>query len=251
MHSFCGLIRIASQRSTGPALLWRAGGVALLLIFGFVKAVAPIEKDTDSVDRQQAPVPCAEAVGIPSVAFLRTKISMELDQVRLLDGIRRLHSAHRLPISFVDSPRDVPVTLEVSRLPVEALLQEMVINQPEPYRCLVVDGHVVMLPDQPRWFRHITGVDVHDLPRMVAAERYVKILSSLKEFDGLVVVAGGLLESSVFSDRVSLSSDGIVLEQLTQLLGDDEGKFFMVKRAVTGVEYLTVGSTMEPASDEH
>ena len=251
MHSLCGLARLSGQRSAGLTLLWRALGAALALIFVLVQTAASIQEDAGSLKHQAAAIPCAEAAGIPSVAFLATKISLNLDQVPLSHVIKKLQGEQRLPISYIDSPSNVSVTLHKRNLQVSAILREIVSEQPEQYRCLVANGHVVVLPDEPRWFRRIEGINIHNTPRMMAAQQYVKILSSLKDFDGFVVVPGGLLESSVFSERVSLSPDGVVLEQLMQLLGDDEGKFFVIKRTPGGVEYLTVGSTMEPPSLEH
>jgi hypothetical protein len=132
---------------------------------------------------------------------------------------------------------------------VQELLQAMIAGQSVPYRCLVADGHVVLLPDEPRWFRTVAGVDIQDLPRLVAARRYVEHLASLGEFEGLSVVAGGLLESSLFADRVSLTSQASVIEHLVQLLGDNPGVLFVVQRAPNGVEYLTMGCTTESPGD--
>ena len=183
---------------------------------------------------------CHEVPRIGPTSFLDSKISLNQDTKRLGDVIEMLQAKLHLPISFVDHEATLPVTLKLDGVSVLKLLQNLIASQSIGYQCLVADGHVLVIPEEPRLSLVISGVEAEDLPRFPAARRLVEHLAVLDEFKHMGVFGGGLLETSLFTERVSLSKSAMVLEHLVELLGDDPGAFFVIERASTGVEYLSV-----------
>ena len=144
-----------------------------------------------------------------------------------------------------------PVTLKLDGVHVLRLLGDLIASQSIGYRCLVADGHVLVIPEEPRLSLVVSGVEAEDLPRFPAARRLVEHFAVLDEFKHLGVFGGGLLGTSLFTERVSLSKSAMVLEHLVELLGDDSAAFFVIERASTGVEYLAFGSTAVDEGDSN
>jgi hypothetical protein len=125
---------------------------------------------------------------------------------------------------------------------VRSLLRSVLATSPS-YTCQVAAGHIVVYPDRLEFRTLVQGVDLVDRPRGVAAREYIDFVSKrIDYFKNVGVLLGGVVESPIFDERVSLGREARVIDHLGQLLGRDKSVFFVIQRAPSGGLLFSLGS---------
>jgi len=184
-------------------------------------------------------------------SFLAERVTISFAGRPLSDVIRSLRREHSLPVSFVEGP--FPVQIEVSGQdePVRSFLGRL-LEQAQGYRCSIIEGHVVIYYDEPALHEIVKGVSITDELRGEAVQLYVETVShQIRSFEGLGVLLGGSLESTFFTDRVTLAREATVLRHLCQLLGKYPDTCFSLRYGSVGGRYLTMGTAISKPHVTH
>jgi len=185
---------------------------------------------------------CFEPIQNLGPSFLNRSISVAYKDKRPSEVARDLRKTHNLPISYIDQGGKQLITLNIKEASVRSLLQSLLARMPGTV-CRVMAGHVVIYPDRPEFKALVAGVDVIDKPRAIAAREYLEIASEQVDyFKDIDVLLGGIMESPMFEDQVSLSRKARVIDHLVQILGTNQSVFFVIDRAPVGGLYFSLGS---------
>lgn len=174
--------------------------------------------------------------------LLERRITISVMRVPVGEFIRKLRKEYGIHISFIEASDSKVQNLTVDLKGVSlATLLEKVVSQAPSYKFQVVDKRLVLYPKSPKYKLVVKGVAITNIERLEAAYRYTAQLNQqipeFKELVGPQVL--GNPRHFVFTDRVSLSKEGTVLEHLVQLLGQNESVVFSVIKAKSGVPMLT------------
>lgn len=225
-------------------LKYRLGVGLFLLYLGAEASIAPLAADTSvaggPVEVEQ--LSCLDPVAAASASFLAEKVSLDLRDVTVLDVMSALQDKFGLPISFIQVPQATSrITIQLERVPVADVMDRMLAQATPSYRCSVVQGHVIVYPDQEIYLQAVSGVSITAEPRSIAVRRYLDGLEA-EGLQGIAFFAGGVLESDMMSETVSLEPEASFIEHLAQILGANGSTFFVIRDSPGGARYLTLGA---------
>jgi hypothetical protein len=183
----------------------------------------------------------------PDAHYLDRRISVSYAGLSMGEVVRSLHNMYALPISYIEVVPAKAVDRKVDGLTVRSLLRDLV-NTRQGYVCRVVEGHVVLYPDLPDLDKAVRGVDIVGRFRGAAARSYVEYArNQVPFFRDVDVVLGGLMDSPLFDERVSLDPEARAIGHLSQLLGRDRRAFFVIQRSPAGGLTLGLGMVSDRA----
>lgn len=177
----------------------------------------------------------------PAAAVLERKVSLDIDGQPLRTVVERMEAEDRLPISLLEGAAAPPVTVHLHEAAARAALQSILSRLPN-YRCLIGNGHVVIVANDPEYLARISGVNVVRYTSWVAANAYVEKLIMMPAFRDLKTYVEQPTDPGLLNNEVSLATEGSVIEHLVQLLGDNPRAFFTIKRLSPAGRALTLGS---------
>ncbi len=156
--------------------------------------------------------------------------------------VRKLHYELHVPLSFIEHRTDEPISLPAEALSLEDLLQA-VVDRYSHYRCVAVNGRLILRSTDPTYDLTISGVEVKEQDRMLAVQVYLRHLNAFDQrfehWNFLLATAGGV--SPVFVGRVTLSPEAPMIQHLVQLLGKNEAVYFGVPAAdPSGASFQTI-----------
>ena len=151
------------------------------------------------------------------------------------DVVSILRNAHQIPLNFIASRSEVPVTIFVSDGSVGDVLEQLVLQDTTyVYESL---GAALVLRSR----SHAYNSSVHDVriisePRVKAVYAYVKMINfQVPDLADLMPpVMAGDPSASIFGDPVTLSPSASVLEHLIQLCGVGQNVVFSVRFLPSG-----------------
>jgi len=171
--------------------------------------------------------------------WLAVRVAVSVKDTPVYEVVKRLHSEYGIPICFIQSERQETVTIEYPSGPLRALLDNL-IEAGGTYQYEVFDSRVVLFPKEDKYSAEVSGIRIKDKPRLEAAQSYVSQLQAqLPAYSTLIApYVLGDPRSRVYVDPVSVSHDGILPEQLVQLLGNDPRLVFIIIPAKSGTPVL-------------
>lgn len=196
-----------------------------------------------------AGVSCFEpaSAAAPDAHYLDRRISVSYAGLSMGEVIRDLNNRYELPISYIEVVPAKAFDRKLDGLTVRSLLRNLVDTRQE-YACRVVEGHVVLYPDLPDLEKVVRGVDIVDRFRGTATRSYVDYArNQVPFFQDVGVVLGGLLNSPLFDERVSLDREARAIDHLSQLLGRDRKAYFVIERSPVGRLILGLGMVSDRA----
>jgi hypothetical protein len=176
------------------------------------------------------------------VPFLDRKISVSYSGFKVAEVVRRIREVNDLPISYIETAPAEAGSLKLEGISVRAWLRALVDARPG-YVCRIVGGHVMVYPDLPDFEQVVRAVSLVRMHRLVAVRRYLEYpRRQTLHFRDIEVVAGGVIESPVFEECVSLARDATLIVHLAQLLGKDRSIYLDIQQAPTGGLVLGMGN---------
>jgi hypothetical protein len=183
----------------------------------------------------------------PDARFLDRKISVSFADLSVGEVVGKLEEVNELPISYIEVVPAKAGDRKFDAITVRSLLRVLV-EARQGYVCRIARGHVILYPELPDLDKVVRGVDIVDRFRGAATRGYVDYArNQIPFFRDVDVVLGGILESPLFSERVSMDSEARVIDHLSQLLGRDRRAYFVIARAPVGGLTLGLGMVSDLA----
>jgi len=172
------------------------------------------------------------------------RVRIEHFKGTVMNAARLLSREHNVPVSIVEDTRDPGVELNrVDATPVD-LLRDLA-RLSGVYRFESIDGHFVLYPDDPAFQSLVNDVHIEKEERGDAIGHLLEHLRahapSLPPIYGPASVVVGNT-GSLFSAPVTLKSRDTAIRLLVQLLGTDQGVFFVVYKHEKYPLTMTLGS---------
>jgi hypothetical protein len=114
-------------------------------------------------------------------------IDLEITDTTVPAVIGILRTTHCAAVSFIQAPGDQRVTLALRKASMDRVLRELATQQPA-YRYEMIAGHHVLYPASPEFQAVVRGVQIKDMERFPAADKY--LLSLRKAVPALARLAG-------------------------------------------------------------
>jgi len=156
-------------------------------------------------------------------------------RIDVAEAIESLRRDYHAPISFIDGGDGAQVSLHVQDRTTSGVLAQ-ILRQNRAYRLAEVNGRWVVFPNRPGFQAVIEGVQIVDVPRLQAADRYIGYLKGhIAGFEDLVgTISKGNPEAPLFTTPVTLPRRATVLQHLVALLGDDPSIAFSIRQTRSG-----------------
>jgi hypothetical protein len=179
-------------------------------------------------------------------AFLSRPISIRIQDAPIVEAVDLLRKAGGVSISLIiaNTAESRKVNLAPGNL---VKILDTLVAQVSAYRYEVFEGRVVVYPRDPLFDRELPGIEIRETKRIEAAARYADWLSQvLPEIEPILPpLMKGNAEAEIYSDLVSISGRGRIVDHLVQLLGDNPRAFFSIEPALSGRRILVLGEIPE------
>jgi hypothetical protein len=170
----------------------------------------------------------------------RRPIALKVDEVAPSAVIQLLRDQQCAAVSFIGVARTRTISLDLHGVAVGEVLQEIAKWAPG-YRAETINGRDVLYPATPPFQTVLDGIEIRELPRVEACDRYLERLrKEVPAFADLAApVVYGDSRHPIYSTKVSLRPRGRVIEHLVDLLGPDPNVYFEFDKAPSGVPALS------------
>jgi hypothetical protein len=178
---------------------------------------------------------------------LQQNVSISVAGASVREIVAQLNGKDRVPLSFIEDDQTRTLTLVSASVTVRALLEQIAV-QTGSYRFEVVKDRLVLLPDDPKYKLEVGDIGIEKEPRIAAVQAYVRALKQRYPSLFGTFLAMPLLgdpRSPTFTDHVTLSRSGTVLEHLVELLGENPRIVFLIVHSKSGAPILTFGEIPE------
>src|ERR1041385_3953777 len=153
--------------------------------------------------------------------------------------IRRLRREGRVPINFIQADERIENMSVAVTDDIRAVLDALV-SQAPIYRWSVLNRRYVLYPRTKIWDARIDQVHVSNTPRLSAAAEFVKrariMVAELADLAEPPLI--GDPRAQIFTEPISLATEGSILQHLVALLGDDSGAVFTIEPTAFGDRVL-------------
>jgi hypothetical protein len=159
--------------------------------------------------------------------------SVLLDNVTISEAIRIVRATYHIPVSFIESSlrqdNSKKIYINLQNVRIKDVL-DSVKDQAKGYTYGVVENHLIIYPQSPKYSLEVTGVTISSTPRVKAADEYAKHLREhFEDFKGFAgSIMRGQPNAPLYTEQVSLKPSGTVLEHLAQLLGRSQAVVFSI-----------------------
>jgi hypothetical protein len=160
--------------------------------------------------------------------------------------VRLWRDVRRVPIHFVQADERIEGIELESQGDLETELGALVARVPI-YQWTEIAGHPILYPRTAVWNASIGRIDIADVPRLEAAEKFVaQVRAALPELADLAEPPLiGDPRSPVYRQTVSLMPEASILEHLVELAGPYPRIVFTVERGPFGDRVLHFGQVPE------
>ena len=190
----------------------------------------------------------SEGAGVPlkEKALLGRPISIHIEEAPVVAAVARLRMAGGISISLIVAETKESRMVNLAPGNLGQVLDALVAQVPD-YRYELLGGRIVVYPRDPLFERKLPDVEIHKTRRIEAAAQYTdwlsQVLPGLEPI--LPPIMKGNAEAQIYSELVSVSGPGRIVDQLIQLLGDNPRAYFSIEKALSGRKVLLLGEIPE------
>lgn len=172
--------------------------------------------------------------------MLNRRVSLAINKATVYNIVLELRQKHSIPLSFIQSHRSFSkpeeISINVSNRTIKEVLEMVKSSAPE-YRYGVIEGHLVLYANEPKYHRTVDIASITNMRRFEAINSYIDSLRTRwPEFKELLrPPLKGDSRASAFTELVSVRPKRTVLQGFAQLLGNNQSVVFSIVPAKTGL----------------